>query len=569
MKDESAINTDRLGELILLMLDGNITEVDARLLQDEIRSCPALLDYYHDFLITCLGLKDGKMTAALKSQSDFTPADCTSLLMQMVEYEKNAPALKHDEPVGDVRPALIEHVGYGDAKFITLRWSSVISFIATAAAILFLVLFARFAPPKSNWEVATLTDSLHARWADDHVGVQNGMRLSAGTAPFDLESGFAKLLFDDQTAVTLEGPARFRILSGDRMALDFGKLYAIVTAEGYGFQVCTPSAEIVDLGTEFGVYQDPSGKTELHVIAGKTQLSSLLNGTFRNDFVETGSARRMDGATGRLEAIEYNPRLFARTIDSKANVVWRGPEEPLRPDLSSVQGSSGALLFADFEDGVRSGWYLTNGGRLSIVDDAAGIGSENALSLAIDSQDYHQRILSDFETVNLANVGDRISLRFDFRIASTTGFWKNGFRFGLFDSGMTRHGADNVMDNTTLSAADDKGFFVMQSVGSETIVRIVRERGETDSFMGGDDLSYHATDESFGGIQDDLKHSVLFTVTRTSYGMKLEYWLDDSRYLSCTSSKELSRFDVVGFAAADNLNCFMVDNIVVAFTPAP
>jgi hypothetical protein len=164
--------------------------------------------------------------------------------------------------------------------------------------------------------------------------MQNGTRLSAGYSHYELQDGYVTFLFDNKTAVTVEGPAQFQILTGDQIALDYGKIYAVVPPEVYGFQVSTPAAKIIDLGTEFGVYQDRNGKTELHVITGKTSLVSGIGGARINAYVEAGVARRIYGDTGRLEVIRCDSRLFARTIDSRLNRVWRGSEPPYRLDLS-------------------------------------------------------------------------------------------------------------------------------------------------------------------------------------------------------------------------------------------
>jgi hypothetical protein len=56
------------------------------------------------------------------------------------------------------------------------------------------------------------------------------------------------------------------------MDLAAGKLRAHVGPEAVGFAVTTPSARVVDLGTEFGVVVAPSGQTEAHVIRGQVQL---------------------------------------------------------------------------------------------------------------------------------------------------------------------------------------------------------------------------------------------------------------------------------------------------------
>jgi hypothetical protein len=137
---------------------------------------------------------------------------------------------------------------------------------------LFFVVYARFAPVKRGLEVATLLDSINAKWAEADSSMKSGSRLVTGSTNSLLRGGCAKLLFDNNAIVTIEGPAEFEIIAEDRIKLLYGRIYSIVPQEALGFSVVTPNAMIVDLGTEFGVQVDFLGTTELHVNHGMTRL---------------------------------------------------------------------------------------------------------------------------------------------------------------------------------------------------------------------------------------------------------------------------------------------------------
>ena len=70
----------------------------------------------------------------------------------------------------------------------------------------------------------------------------------------------------------IEGPAEFTPRSADRIEFVRGRLVAYVPRQARGFTVGTPSAEVVDLGTEFGVEVDAQGGTDLHVIRGRVEV---------------------------------------------------------------------------------------------------------------------------------------------------------------------------------------------------------------------------------------------------------------------------------------------------------
>ena len=82
----------------------------------------------------------------------------------------------------------------------------------------------------------------------------------------ELVSGVAEFLFGPGTRVAVEGPARFEVLSPSRIWLERGKLIAAVPKAAAGFTVSTQFADVIDLGTEFGVEVDTAGKTDVHVL---------------------------------------------------------------------------------------------------------------------------------------------------------------------------------------------------------------------------------------------------------------------------------------------------------------
>ena len=51
-----------------------------------------------------------------------------------------------------------------------------------------------------------------------------------------------------------------------------------VTPDSHGFTIATPTAQIVDLGTEFAVEVAQSGNVEVHVLEGKVESRLKLSG---------------------------------------------------------------------------------------------------------------------------------------------------------------------------------------------------------------------------------------------------------------------------------------------------
>jgi hypothetical protein len=75
---------------------------------------------------------------------------------------------------------------------------------------------------------------------------------------FRLRSGLAEIRYDSGVTAVLEGPADLEVTGPAVAALRRGRAVTTVPEGAKGFVVATPSAEITDLGTEFGVAVDES-----------------------------------------------------------------------------------------------------------------------------------------------------------------------------------------------------------------------------------------------------------------------------------------------------------------------
>lgn len=124
------------------------------------------------------------------------------------------------------------------------------------------------AAPDPAVYVATLTGAVDCQWASHLQTPEYGKPLEAGRR-LQLNAGLAQLTFDNGAKVIVQGPAEFTVKSAAAGELRTGKLTALVPPQAVGFQVGTPTAEVVDLGTEFGLDVADGGETEVHVFTGE------------------------------------------------------------------------------------------------------------------------------------------------------------------------------------------------------------------------------------------------------------------------------------------------------------
>ncbi len=157
---------------------------------------------------------------------------------------------------------------------------------------------------------ALLTHSIAAKWAEGADPVRPGSIVGKGN--LKLESGWLHLQFYNGVKVVLEGPADFEILSMEESFCWQGRVHASVPPHAQGFVVHTPTGELVDHGTDFGVEVNSDGSSEIHVFDGEV--------VFRNPHQETvaqltpGNAAHID-EFGRPLPLLADPDAFASNTE--------------------------------------------------------------------------------------------------------------------------------------------------------------------------------------------------------------------------------------------------------------
>lgn len=120
--------------------------------------------------------------------------------------------------------------------------------------------------------VAMIKSALDAEWDGDCSTSAVGGKIKQGD--FVVHSGLIELELFDGAVIVLEGPSRLKLLSTNRVALDYGIMGAFAGPEAVGFEVETPAAKLIDRGTRFGVRVSEDGVTEMEVFSGKVDISS-------------------------------------------------------------------------------------------------------------------------------------------------------------------------------------------------------------------------------------------------------------------------------------------------------
>lgn len=144
-----------------------------------------------------------------------------------------------------------------------------------------------------------------------------------------LLTGALELALKNGVTIVFEGPGDLELVSPMRVLLRSGQAVVRVPPEAIGFQLETATAQVVDLGTEFGVKCGPGGVSEVLVFDGKV-LASAPGGTdaFPRQLT-AGTAARFAPDQTSPNPIAYRPERFVRRLTADKPVELDEPGSPL------------------------------------------------------------------------------------------------------------------------------------------------------------------------------------------------------------------------------------------------
>ena len=168
---------------------------------------------------------------------------------------------------------------------------------------------------------------------------------SLGREPLRLKRGIAELRFASGAEVVLEGPVEFVPQTGGKALLKQGRLVARVPKRAVGFTIETPTANVIDLGTEFGV-EVVQGQTDVHVFQGTVEFSQNTSEQPGRNNVGTlvrrlraGEAAQIGIRQGPITSTEFVPSKFVRQSTRAAKSAPRLRWVDLTKGCAATQSS--------------------------------------------------------------------------------------------------------------------------------------------------------------------------------------------------------------------------------------
>ena len=352
MRDPACYKQE-LDDLLHAFCDGRLDRRGHQRLTEILESSDEACRRYIDFVHLCVTLSYPSTTGSLSSAIRIVDGD----------WQHYANSIRAHAASQASHPASIAHPETGNKQpnrtnFAATSWLSIPAFNAgkstvfitvIACAILFAGLVWMNHSP-NNKPVATLpqnttsTESTPASPLGQNAVAKYVARIvkksgdctwGALSAPSEfllrvqsndrmhLASGLVELEFFSGARIILHGPAVFIPTGAAAGRLESGRLTGKV-ADG-NFRLVTPTAEVIDLGTEFGVVADASVGTDVVVFDGRVQVVSLPDNSGAGevlDMTEGMAARfRSDGTTEY--GLKTHSEHFSRQIPISADAENR------------------------------------------------------------------------------------------------------------------------------------------------------------------------------------------------------------------------------------------------------
>ncbi len=253
--------------MILKDLEGHLEEAARKQLHEQLNRDERFRQYYIEFVGLC---------GIMQRYQQF----CTSPAVESLSFDESLwDALAREELTApevavsreNAEPELIRKVIYPPREKYKVSKFSMLTLAASAAAVLFIVLFFQLVPARSELTVGRLTQTVETQWKNATGPLLESTDLYPGRMV--LQKGLAKIIMNNGAEVIIESPCEFELESSSQIFLYSGSLVANIENAGpKRFVIRTPHSTVVDYGTEFGVKSDAAGNATVYVFEGSVEI---------------------------------------------------------------------------------------------------------------------------------------------------------------------------------------------------------------------------------------------------------------------------------------------------------
>lgn len=175
--------------------------------------------------------------------------------------------------------------------------------------------------------LARITQMRSAQVPAQATAFQTGQELNPGRVT--LVAGAVEITLSNGVTLVFEGPGEIELLTPMRAVLHAGQAVVRVPEGAKGFQLETAGAQVVDLGTEFGVKCGPGGTTDVLVFDGAVLASAAQASAGFPHQLAAGHATRFTLDRPQPTEIAYRPERFVRRLPADPPIEMDEKGSPL------------------------------------------------------------------------------------------------------------------------------------------------------------------------------------------------------------------------------------------------
>lgn len=250
------VPNSELRRLIAGLCDDTLSAADVERLQSWLKSDPAALTYYVQYLGVHASL--AWTVSAHHGSTDERPMP-VSRLPRWIRWSWRA--IRKPTPLSMTVATIVLGI-----VITAMQWMTVMVWMSPRE---------RTATTDVVPAIAVLENTTDVQWFAGQQPLAHGTMLAPGQR-LQLRRGLAEIRFLRGATMVLEAPVDFTVSKSNGGDLTFGKLTARIDEERLFFFVQTPTARVVDLGTEFGVaHEDELKESVVHVYEGSVEVSRV------------------------------------------------------------------------------------------------------------------------------------------------------------------------------------------------------------------------------------------------------------------------------------------------------
>ena len=350
--------------------------------------------------------------------------------------------------------------------------------------------------------VGRITQSLNVSWIGTPIstGVVSPGNLS-------MNQGLIEIEFFSGAKLIIEGPANIDLVSAEKVICHHGKLRGFAPPHASGFTILSPSVELVDLGTEFGMEIAANGESKVHVFDGEVELYSpdgkrhigTRTKLIAGDAVEVtpeGNRRKIGNDSAAFTSFDQ--------VQQKAEATARQRLEAWEKWRENFRSEPGLLAHYTFES-KRSRLFANVGrGRLN----GTIVGCEKATGRWPGKPALDFKRLGDSVRVNIPGQYRELTMAAWIRVDAlpqrrqsiimSDGHKASHIHWQISADGELRFGTrQERSQKTALQRLSSPVVFGPREIGTWNFVAVVRSRSQISHYFNGVEVASHKLTENF------------------------------------------------------------------------